>query len=68
MKDILKLLLAVLGIPLVLLAQVVGVGTLLYLWGVDGVSLGLAAWTGFKYWFTMMFFGIIFIITVAVTS
>lgn len=62
MKDIFLLIFTVLGVPLLVFAQVTGIGVFLYQWGVEDVTLGLAAWTGFKYWISMMVTGVVSIL------
>lgn len=66
MKVWLATALASLGVLLLVFAQITGIGVFLYKWGVADMTIGLAMWTGFKYWFWMMITGLVLIIIAAV--
>lgn len=50
------------GIAAVFLAQVIGVGVFLYGWGVDGLAVGAAAWSGFAIWLKLLIGGFVSLI------
>ena len=53
-----QLVFIVIGFTLLLLANIGGIGYGLYLWGGTGMAFGLAAWTAFKVWITMIVSGV----------
>lgn len=50
---------SILGFALLGSSTLIGVGSALYHWGVLSVPLGLAAWTGFKYFLYSLVSGLI---------
>ena len=40
----------VIGVVLLISANIIGIGYGLYLWGGEGLAFGLAVWTAFKLW------------------
>lgn len=59
MREVIALALVVIGVILMVVAQVTGIGVFLYDWGVNNVALGLAAWTGFVLWAKLLIGGFI---------
>jgi hypothetical protein len=60
--------LGVIGLVVLGLANVVGIGYGLYLWGSVGNPLGVAAWTAFVLWLKMIAVGLVLFITWLVAS
>lgn len=54
------------GWVLMVLANVIGIGITLFLWGGQGLAIGLALWSAFKVWISIIGMGAAFI-TLAVT-
>ena len=68
MKDGIIVIFMIIGTVLVVSANVVGIGYGIYLWGVQEMALGLAAWTAFKIWIIMIVVGLITLLTSLVSQ
>jgi hypothetical protein len=62
MKELIFGFLFIGGIVAVVLAQVTGIGMFLCEWGVNGVGVGVAAWSGFSLWLKLLVGGLISIV------
>jgi hypothetical protein len=60
-----RLLLAI-GIFIGSLANIIGLGYLLYLWGGEGLAFGLAAWSAFKVWISIIIMAIVTVLIGAI--
>ena len=50
MRETIAVTLALIAVPLLLGAHIIGIGALLYYWGALSLPLGAAAWIAFKVW------------------
>jgi hypothetical protein len=57
MKDGIGSIIALIGIIVLVFAQITGIGTWLYTWS-TGVALGASIWAGFVIWMKMMGVGL----------
>lgn len=59
---------AIIGVILMVLAQITGIGEAIYLWGGCDQPFGASVWEGFKTWMVMMSSGIALFIVGAVAN
>ena len=56
MRNLIRII-SLIGIALLALSNIVGIGYFLYLWGALSMAFGMAAWTAFKVWISIMAVG-----------
>lgn len=57
--NVLSKIMLVIGVILLITGNIIGIGYGLYLWGGTGMAFGLAAWTAFKLWASIMSSGFV---------